>query len=119
MDRTADGEIVNVKGLSESEYNIPFIYRILVSVNPEATASIIWKNEEKIAITADYAGGLARLADFLERFPKKRGDKTAVTKLLKFLKDESNVRKYIHLECGEIFEMEDEELEVQNENFIA
>ena len=40
---------LRIKRLSESEYNIPLIYRILVSVNPKATHSIIWKTDEKIA----------------------------------------------------------------------
>lgn len=110
---------LRIKGLSESEYSIPLIYRILVSVNPQATHSIIWKTDEKIAITTDYAGGVAKLADFFERLPKNKKDKKDAEKVLKFLNDEANAGKYIHLECGEIFEMEDEEPEVQNTNLIA
>lgn len=57
-------------GLSECEYEIPLIYRILVSANPQATKSIIFESEENIAITADYEGGVRAL----EAFAQKLGD---------------------------------------------
>ena len=116
-------------GLSEAENEIPLIYKILVSRNPKTTKSIIFESEENIAITADYEGGVRAL----EAFAQKLGDEdceeesSKIFKIIDFLKDEQNAQKYIHIECGEIFEMADdfEEyademdfLTVMNERFL-
>lgn len=97
-------------GLSEAENEIPLIYKILVSRNPKTTKSIIFESEENIAITADYEGGVRAL----EAFAQKLGDEdceeesSKIFKIIDFLKDEQNAQKYIHIECGEIFEMADD-----------
>ena len=91
-------------GLSEAEY------KILVSKNPKTTKSIIFESEENIAITADYEGSVRAL----EAFAQKLGDEdceeesSKIFKIIDFLKDEQNAQKYIHIECGEIFEMADD-----------
>ena len=95
---------MNAVGLSEFETEIPLVYKILVSCNPRATKSIIFESEENIAVTADFEGGVRALESFAQN---AGGDKTAVLKIIAFLKDTRNARKYIHLECGEIFEMDE------------
>ena len=93
MNKLPNEKNLYVKGLLESEYNILLIYRILVSVNPQNIASIIWNNDEKIAITADYAGGVERLAEFFKRLSKNAKDKKASEKIIKFLTDKANVAR--------------------------
>ena len=43
----SDVDGIKITGLSESEYNIPLIYRILASVNPIASKSVVFDSEEK------------------------------------------------------------------------
>ena len=106
-------------GLSESEYNIPLIYRILVSSAPQATESILFSGQGKIAITADYDGGVRKLEEFFSKLPQEY--KAKADNVIKFLKDYKNRQLYIHLECAEIFEMEaesDDELEKKNAELV-
>ena len=101
----------NAIGLSESECNIPLIYRILVSSAPQATQSILFSGQEKIAITADYDGGVRKLEEFFSKLPQEY--KEQAENVLAFLKDYKNRQTYIHLECAEIFEMEADEDEFE------
>ena len=106
-------------GLSESEYNIPLIYRILVSSATQATESILFSGQGKIAITADYDGGVRKLEEFFSKLPQEYKEKA--DNVIKFLKDYKNRQLYIHLECAEIFEMEaesDDELEKKNAELV-
>jgi len=104
-------------GLSESEANIPLIYRILVSQNPQATKSILFGEEEKIAVTADFEAGVQKLESFFEKLPDEYRERCDT--VLSFLHDEKNAQKFIHLECAEIYEMEGGDLESQNAALIA
>lgn len=107
-------------GLSESEYSIPLIYRILVSSAPQATQSILFSGQEKIAITADYDGGVRKLEEFFSKLPQEYKEKA--DNVIKFLKDYKNRQLYIHLECAEIFEMEiedEDELEQKNAELVS
>ena len=114
FDRSADGRIVRVVALSESEANIPLIYRILVSVNPTAAKSIVFDSDEKIAITASYDMGLSRLSAFFIQLPEEYRERC--DKLLSFLREEKNRRMYIHLECAEIYEMDDDTDDIAAKN---
>ncbi|MBQ3824709.1 MAG: hypothetical protein II811_01090, partial [Spirochaetaceae bacterium] len=114
FDRAADGRIVRVVALSESEANIPLIYRILVSVNPTAAKSIVFDSDEKIAITASYDMGLSRLSAFFIQLPEEYRERC--DKVLSFLREEKNRRMYIHLECAEIYEMDDDADDIAAKN---
>ena len=100
--------------LSESEANIPLIYRILVSVNPTAAKSIVFDSDEKIAITASYDMGLSRLSAFFIQLPDEYRERC--DKVLSFLREEKNRRMYIHLECAEIYEMDDDADDIAAKN---
>lgn len=104
-------------GLSESEYNIPLIYRILVSSYPQATKSILFAGNERIAITADYDGGVRKLEGFFSKLPQEY--KSKADNILAFLKDPKNRQEYIHLECEEIYEMGEGESAEQNKALLA
>ncbi|MCR5606514.1 MAG: hypothetical protein K6F69_06840 [Treponema sp.] len=115
LDALPDEDGVNIVALSESEANIPLIYRILVSVNPKATQSILFGDKEKIAITADFAEGLKKLESYFSKLPQKY--KTKIEQVLEYLRN--GKQQYIHLECAEIYEMEEGKLEEQNTALIA
>ena len=117
LDIYPDGLKPHAIALSESKANIPLIYRILVSQNPRATESILFSGNEKIAITADYEAGVDQLSIFFAMLPEEYQEKAS--KVIAFLRSEKNKQKLIHLECAEIFEMADGELEEQNAALLA
>ena len=104
-------------GLSECEARIPLIYRILASENPKATHSILFDGRDDIAVTAYYAAGVEKLASFFARLPEAYRKKCDA--VLAFLRDEKNAQTLIHLECAEIFMMEDGDLEKQNAALLS
>ncbi|MGE8224916.1 MAG: hypothetical protein ACN6RK_03925 [Stenotrophomonas sp.] len=56
-----------ITGISEWNYDIPLIYKILMSGNPRIVQSSIWVDAGNIAITSNYDLGVARLSQFLDR----------------------------------------------------
>lgn len=106
-----------IYGLSESSYSIPISYKILVSQEPKISHSINWFYEHPIAIQGNFEKGEQKLIDFLELI-KRKGvfDKeeleNKITETKKFL--DKNKLKNIILECGEIYELGNGELEDQN-----
>ena len=117
LDFHPDGLKPHAIGLSESEADIPLIYRILLSQNPRVTQSILFSGNWKIAITADYEAGVEELSIFFAMLPEEYQEKAG--KVISFLRSEKNAQKLIHLECAEIFEMADGDLEEQNAALLA
>jgi hypothetical protein len=107
-----------MNGISEWRYDIPIVYKILLSGNPRKCRSSIWDVPEEIAIVGDYDHGLDRLLHFLDRIslpeivPLKEEAR-------RFLTDEANRNRHFVLECGEIFEMKAEPLPEQNDRLLA
>ena len=100
-------------GISEWNYDIPVVYKLLSSGNPQACISSIWKIDPKIAVVGEFAAGLDRLTKFLDRLPKQL-IQTLREETIQFLSLPTNRRKYFVLECGEIFDMQGGNLEDQN-----
>lgn len=100
-------------GISEWNYDIPVSYKLLASGNPRACSSSIWKTEEQIAIVSDYELGVRRLIDFLDQLPA-RIIQPLRDEALEFLSSPLNRRRFFVLECGEIFEMEGDNIVEQN-----
>ena len=94
----------HITGISEWNYAIPLVARILVSAETRLCGSLIWEKAGEIALAGRYDAGLNRLEHFLARI-----DHPAVASLrdeaLTFLKAQGSVNDYLVLECGEIFEM--------------
>jgi hypothetical protein len=69
------------------------------------------------ASRADYASGVERLKQFLRKidFPEAR---PLVEEALQFLAHECSINKYFVLECGEIFDMNDEPIQDQNAQLL-
>ena len=106
-----------IHGLSEFPYAIPLVFKILVSQDAVIAHSINWDYEHPIAIQGNFEKGEQKLYDFLNKlqneniFNKEELDiQIAATK--EFLN--SHRLKNIILECGEIYELGDDEIEIQN-----
>jgi hypothetical protein len=100
-------------GISEWNYDIPIVYKLLLTGNPRMCKSLIWETPDNIALVGDYSLGLQRLKDCLKRidFPAAQ---SLITDALTFLEKEENRRLYFLLECAEIFEMSGAPMEEQN-----
>lgn len=106
-----------ILGLSESPYSIPLSYKILVSQDSKISNSINWNYEHPIAIQGNFEKGKNRLFNFLINLQnEKLFDNTELEKQIHQTREFLNGHQLqnIILECGEIFEMEDKKLEVQN-----
>ena len=54
-------------GISEWSYDIPIVFKLLLSGNPKTCLSSIWDNQEEIALVGDYASGVKNLEGFLSK----------------------------------------------------
>lgn len=101
-----------LKGLSECSYNIPLVYRLLVSVDVQRCPSLIWSMPEPTALVGRAGPGLDRLEQFLARI-----DHPAIAPMrdqaLDFLNRHVDRNGYLFLECAEVLTMSDESLETQ------
>jgi hypothetical protein len=104
-------------GISEWAYEIPWAFKQLVSVNPRRCVSSIWEGDEPIAVAGEYEPGVRRLLDFLDRLPRELVGPLA-DGARQFLLLAENRRQFFVLECGEIFEMEDDDLAVQADRLL-
>jgi hypothetical protein len=105
-------------GLSEWAYDIPLVYKLLVSGRPRVCPSSIWESDEDIAIAGDYAEGVARLKRFLARIDVPSAQ-PMIQETLAFLDDPGNVSTWIVLESREIFEMQGDDLGAQNQDLLV
>lgn len=117
-DRQENDKIVD---LSEYSYNIPISYKILVSQDTKLSHSIIWDYENPIAIQGNFQKGKQKLFLFLEKL--KNENIFDSEELEKYITDtktfiENNELENVILECGEIYEMNDEDLEIQNQQLF-
>ena len=108
-------------GLSEYSYSIPLSFKILVSQSPKISHSIIWEYEHPIAIQGNFERGKKRLVDFLnnlsnENIFEKSELQKQIAETIDFLS--KHKLENIFLECGEIYEMGNDELKEQNKTFL-
>jgi hypothetical protein len=107
-----------ITGISEWKYDIPIVFKILLSGNPRKCLSLIWEVPQEIAIVGDYDQGLDRLLRFLDRIPLPEVIPLK-EEARQFLTDEANKNRYFILECGEIFELHDKPLTELNDSLLA
>lgn len=110
---SADTPEKRLVGLSECNYAVPLIYKIMLSANPSVCRSRIWNTDEQIAIIGGYREGVRMLADFLAKI-SHADVQPQIEQTLAFLNKPENNAHYLLLECGEIFDMQDEALGMQN-----
>lgn len=105
-------------GISEWNYDIPIVFKLLLSSNPKACPSSIWENQEEIALVGDYASGVKNLEAFLSKITVTPAQ-PLIAEALEFLNRPENKSEYFVLECGEIFDMRDSPLQEQNLTLLA
>jgi hypothetical protein len=105
-------------GISEWNYDIPLVYKILLSGEPVvACKSLIWEAEEKIAVTGDFLQGVRNLVRFLQDIHLLEAQ-PLIREAMTFLTKPENQSVYFVLECTEIFEMQEGPLEMQNSELV-
>lgn len=105
-------------GISEFNYDIPIVFKLLLSGNPRACRSSIWEMPEEIAIVGDYGLGLERLTKFLKRIEIIEAQ-PLIREAVEFLNRAENQNPYFVLECGEIFDMTGQPLLEQNQALLG
>lgn len=106
-----------VEGICECNYEIPFVFKILVSGKLQTVPSRIFESSELIALQGDFEIGKKRLYDFLDNlllncecYTDELSSKIQNTK--KFL--DAIEAKYFYLDCSEIYDMHDTPIGEQN-----
>lgn len=105
-----------ITGISEWNYGIPIIYKILLSGQPQTCNSLIWDEPEGIALIGSYDQGLSNLKKFFTRIDLPEAQKL-IDEALGFLEHPDNKNKYFLLECGEIFDI-DMEPSIPEQNLL-
>lgn len=110
-------------GLSEYKYSIPLSFKLLISQDTKLCDSMIWDYEKPLAIIGDYRKGRERLLAFLEELKMKGlfdeddlDNRINITK--ESLYDSKRDLDYVLLECGELYEMMDVDLGLQNQELF-
>ncbi len=105
-------------GIAEFGYDIPIVFKLLISGNPRPCRSLIFEEADEIAVIGDYDLGVARLMQFLGRVPHP-----AMAHLKEeareFLETKENKNPYFVLEAGEVFYMVAESLAHENQKLLA
>lgn len=100
-------------GISQWDYDIPIVFKLLLSGSPRTCPSSIWKHPEEIALTGDYVSGVKNLENFLSKVTLPSAQ-PLIAEAIVFLSRPENQNQYFILECGEIFEMEETPVFEQN-----
>jgi len=113
----AKAEDLKLIGISEWNYDIPIVFKLLLSGNPKTCPSSIWDSSEEIALIGDYELGVKNLEIFLSKVTSSSAQ-TLITEAKNFLSNPENKNQYFVLECGEIFDMGDAPILEQNLEFL-
>lgn len=112
-----------ILGLSEYSYTIPVSYKILLSQECKLTDSILWDYEHPISIIGNFQKGREKLILFLSELREKSYyapqllDKL-ISETVDFLNKGTNIGEYTYLEAGEVFEMGNDTIEIQNKQLF-
>ncbi|MFA0570908.1 DUF7822 domain-containing protein, partial [Vibrio gallaecicus] len=117
-EKNPDGSgLCNFKGVSEWNYDIPVLYKILVSSQTQTFQSQVFQGDEHIALIGDTSGGVAALEEFVAKI-KRKDSAPLIEEALAFLKSHSSSNSYFLLECAEIYDMESPDFEGQNQQLL-
>lgn len=123
---TTDQDLTSLKDVSEWNYDIPLMHKILLGSNPELSSSKIWDYEHPIAIKADFQKGLDTWYAFLEYLQTQKFIKQEiVSKAIKETQDffaeyPEKINQKFFLEAGEIYDLSGDidPLEKQNNELL-
>lgn len=92
-------------GLSEFAYDIPLIYRVLVSAKPRLCHSTIFESQDQLAIAGDAKAGLKKLVKIRKKLPKKAQNAQLIDDVIAFLSKAHHDYPYYVLEPAEVYSM--------------
>lgn len=105
-------------GIAEFRYDIPLVFRILLTGNPMECRSSIWEAPEKIALAGSYSRGVENLTRYLDRIADPAA-RPLIDEAILFLSAPKQARKHFILECGEIFDLTRGSLAEKNSALLA
>jgi len=100
-------------GIAEWGYDIPLVFKILLSGNPATCRSLLFAHTHDIALVGDFAQGVRNFERFLKRIDVPAA-RPMIEEARRFLNKPENQRRYFLLECGEIFCMDEKPHHEQN-----
>lgn len=111
----------NVVGVCEAAYDIPLVFKLLVSENVQMVESQIFEGDDLVALQGDYKGGLKKLYSFLDDLSLKNviyelDLKDKIEKTKEFFNSINS--EYFYLDCCEIYAMDDEDMVTQNKRIF-
>jgi len=113
-----DGQDRELVGISEWNYDVPIVFKLLLSGSPKTCRSAVWDMDEEIALAGDYDAGVANLEAFLARITLPEAQ-PLIEEARAFLHDPAHRRRYFLLECGELYDMDEDPFEEQNAALLA
>jgi hypothetical protein len=110
-----------VNGICECNYDIPLIFKILVSDNTQMIPSKIFQNNEFIALQGDFQNGKIKLYHFLDKLLSNY--ESSIDDLVSKVENTKNffetiIAEYFYLDCAEIYDMHTAPLEEQNKKLF-
>lgn len=112
-----EGLSLRVSGISEWAYDIPLVYKLLLSGNPQTCSSVIWDIEGDCALIGEYEQGVEKLKQFLQQINHPVAA-PLIKEALAFLENKNNKNSYFLLECTEIFYMDEAPPAEQNQALL-
>jgi hypothetical protein len=104
-------------GISEWNYEIPLVFKILISINTRRCTSLILVDPQEGALIGEYDAGVDRLFRFLKRISTPKVAPLR-DKAMQFLGATESKNKYFYLECAELFMMSSEPFSSQIEQLL-
>jgi hypothetical protein len=113
------GDRVAVLALGEFGWDIPTLYKLLVSVNPQPCPSVVFGHEGPLAIAGDRAGGLDLLKTLRAKLPARAPAAAALDDAIATLSKAHIDHPYFLLEPGEILDLESGPLDVRLQKLLG
>jgi hypothetical protein len=107
------GDVVGVLGLSEFAYAIPTLYKLLVSVDPQPSISVIFNTDIPVAIAGSRDAGLARLRALRATVGDDAPAAPSLDEAIAYLNKTHIDHPYFLLEPGEILGLSSTPLDAQ------
>jgi len=116
-DGTARQELKTI-GLCEFDYDIPAIFKVLVSCSPQLCRSCVFKKKAKLAVAGNAKEGLDTVKKLRSDLPNTAESIPAIDHLIAFLDKEHNQYPFYLLEPAEVFDMSGDPLPPQVKDLL-
>jgi hypothetical protein len=113
------GEPTPVLALGEFGWDIPALYKLLVSVNPQLCRSVVFSAEGLLAIAGDRKGGLDLLKKLKAQLPNGARAAASIDAAIAYLDKPHIDHAYFLLEPAEILDLENAPLETSARTLLS